>query len=235
MSLLAADEPANDESARARRNARPSRSETRRAILDATEALLLESGHSGFSVRKLVERCGYSAPTLYHHFRDKDGLIDALLEERLTLFARDIEAVPLVADPVENLRSLARAFALFGLRYPTHYQLLMQVREEDSAMIEAAEEARRLMEQPASQIAARGWLAIGDLEGFRQALWTMLHGIVSMRTLRPDVEWKQDLLDRSLEGIIRGWLIPEADRRIAASADGRRGRTEEQSSCTPPE
>lgn len=191
-----------------------SRAETRRTILNATEALLLEVGHRGLSVRKLVERCGYSAPTIYHHFKDKDGLIDALLEQRLGLLARDLERVPLVEDPVENLRSLTRAFAMFGLRYPSHYQLLMQVREEDAPVIESAEQARRLMQTPAEQIDERGWIARGDLETFRQALWTMIHGIVSMHALRPDVGWKPDLLDQSIEGIICGWLKPKAVRRM---------------------
>jgi AcrR family transcriptional regulator len=194
-----------------------SRAETRRAILDATEALLLEVGHRGLSVRKLVERCGYSAPTIYHHFKDKDGLIDALLEQRLMLLASDLECVPLVEDPVENLRSLTRAFAMFGLRNPTHYQLLMQVREDDARMIESAEEARRLMQTPAEQIALRDWIELGDLEEFRQAIWTMVHGIVSMHALRPDVEWKPDLLNQSIEGIIRGWLRPRDARRMSAS------------------
>ena len=191
-----------------------SRAETRRTILNATEALLLEVGHRRLSVRKLVERCGYSAPTIYHHFKDKDGLIDALLEQRLGLLARDLERVPLVEDPVENLRSLTRAFAMFGLRYPSHYQLLMQVREEDAPVIESAEQARRLMQTPAEQIDERDWIARGDLETFRQALWTMIHGIVSMHALRPDVGWKPDLLDQSIEGIICGWLKPKAARRM---------------------
>ncbi len=198
-----------------------SRVETRRVILDATEALLLEVGQRGFSVRKLVERCGYSAPTIYHHFKDKDGLIDALLEERLTRLSSDLKSVPLVDDPVENLRALTRAFALFGLRNPTHYQLLMQVREEDSHMIASAEEARRLMQTPAEQIAEHDWIELGELEGLRQAIWTMVHGIVSMHALRPDVEWKHDLLDNSIEGIIRGWLTPN-DARKEHVYDGRR-------------
>jgi AcrR family transcriptional regulator len=188
------------------------RAETRRVILDATEDLLIEVGQPGFSVRKLVERCGYSAPTIYHHFKDKDGLIDALLEQRLTLLASELARVPLVEDPVENLRALSRAFAIFGLRNPTHYQLLMQVREDSDKMIESAEEARRLMETPAEQIADRKWIVLGDLESFRQAIWTMIHGIVSMHALRPDVEWREDLLDQSIEGIIRGWLMPESAR-----------------------
>ncbi len=188
------------------------RAETRRVILDASEALLIEVGQAGFSVRKLVDRCGYSAPTIYHHFKDKDGLIDALLEQRLTLLADDLMKVPLVDDPVENLRSLSRAFAFFGLRNPTHYQLLMQVRDDSDKIIESGEVARHLLETPAEQIAARGWIENGDLELFVQAIWTTIHGIVSMRALRPDVEWKKDLLDCSIEGIIRGWLTPESKR-----------------------
>ncbi|HIF95125.1 MAG: TetR/AcrR family transcriptional regulator [Myxococcales bacterium] len=203
MSLHAAEE---------RRSA--SRAETRGVILDATEELLLSVGVRGFSVRKLVDQCGYSAPTIYHHFSDKDGLIDALLEQRLTSLASDLKRVPLVEDPVENLRSLSRAFAQFGLRNPTHYQLLMQVREHDDRMIESAEEARRLMETPAERIDERKWIIFGDLESFRQAIWTMVHGIVSMHALRPDVEWREDLLDRSIEGIIRGWLMPESARTL---------------------
>lgn len=198
-----------------------SRAETRRVILDATEALLLEVGHAGLSVRKLVDRCGYSAPTIYYHFKDKDGLIDALLEQRLTLLASDLERVPLVEDPVENLRALTRAFAMFGLRNPTHYQLLMQVREDDGRMIASAEEARRLMQTPAEQIDARNWIERGDQEAFRQAIWTMIHGIVSMHALRPDVEWKPDLLDQSIEGVIAGWLTPKHARQMSASKSSR--------------
>jgi AcrR family transcriptional regulator len=194
-----------------------SRAGTRRAILDATETLLIEAGHRGFSVRTLVDRCGYSAPTIYHHFKDKDGLIDALLEQRLELLADDLKRVPLSDDPVENLRALTRAFALFGLRNPTHYQLLMQAREEDAGMIESAEEARRLMESPAEQIAERGWIELGDLDALRQAIWTMVHGIVSMHALRPDVDWKPELLDQSIEGIIRGWLTPAEARSTRAT------------------
>lgn len=193
------------------------RADTRRVILDATEALLLEAGHRGLSVRKLVERCGYSAPTIYHHFKDKDGLIDALLEERLMLLASDLRSVPLVEDPVENLRALTHAFAMFGLRNPTHYQLLMQVREDGEQVIESAEEARRLMQTPAEQIAERDWIERGDLEGFRQAIWTMVHGIVSMRALRPDVDWKPELLDDSIEGMICGWLKPKHERQMNSS------------------
>src|SRR5258705_11498229 len=80
------------------------REEARRAILDATELLLIESGGFDFSIRSLSKRCGYSAPTVYHYFGDKDGLIDALLEERVAGLADAIERVEHGRDALRDLR-----------------------------------------------------------------------------------------------------------------------------------
>ena len=77
-------------------------------------------------------------------------------------------------------------------------------------------------------IAERGWLALGELEDFRQAIWTMVHGIVSLRALRPDVEWKEDLLDQSIEGMFRGWLVPKAKRQVQPVQQDRARTAEEQ-------
>src|SRR3972149_293778 len=70
------------------------REQARRAILDATEALLLEAGSDGFSMRRLAERCGYTTPTIYHYFEDKPALIDALLEGRFAGLLRRVRRGP---------------------------------------------------------------------------------------------------------------------------------------------
>ena len=89
------------------------RAQVRRTILDATEALLLAEGEERFSIRRLVERCGYTAPTIYHHFGDKHGLIDTLLDERFDRLARQLKRVPRRGDPVElPARDGARVRAL---------------------------------------------------------------------------------------------------------------------------
>ena len=46
---------------------RRNRQQARRAILEATEALMLEGGSDDFSIRRVATRCGYSAPTIYHY------------------------------------------------------------------------------------------------------------------------------------------------------------------------
>ena len=70
------------------------RTDAQRAILDATEGLLVEHGYEQFSMRRLVERCGYTAPTIYRYFGDKRGLLDALLEERILGLLTRFRGIP---------------------------------------------------------------------------------------------------------------------------------------------
>src|SRR5262245_61984462 len=136
-----------------------SRADARRAILDATEALLVEEGPDAFSMRRLAERCGYTPPTIYHYFADKQRLIDELLEERCRVLVRSLKRVPLGDEPVGNLRAVCLAFARWGLRHPTHYALLSQPRGLDDPVPPAAEEARAILEGPLAEVAASGRLA----------------------------------------------------------------------------
>jgi len=192
--------------ARARRE--QGRADARRSILDATAAILDEAGHDGLSMRKLVDRCGYSAPTIYHYFGDKPGLIDALLEERLHELVCELERVTRHADPVENLRAQCRAFAEFGLDNPTHYALLMNHRRENAPPLPSGEEARRILERPLEELAVRGRITGADITAARQSIWAYVHGLIALPAARRDVDWHPDLLALSIEAMIRGWIAP---------------------------
>jgi AcrR family transcriptional regulator len=196
----------SESTARARRE--QGRADARRSILSATADLLDEGGHDGLSVRKLVDRCGYSAPTIYHYFGDKPGLIDALLEERLRGFVSELERVTRHADPVENLRAHCLAFVRFGLDNPTHYALLMNHRRADAAPLPAAEEARGIMERPLDVLADQGRVPHADLELVRQSIWAFVHGLIALPAARRDLDWHPDLISRSLDAMLRGWITP---------------------------
>jgi len=184
-----------------------SRAETRRAILDATEALLVEDGFEAFSMRRLAERCGYTAPTIYHHFGDKQKLIDELLEERCQTLLRSLRRVALGDDPVENVRAMCLAFARFGLRNPTHYALLSAPRQADVPPPPSAEAARELMQGPLEGLAASGRLPAG-LDATGQALWSFLHGFILLRTHRTDIEWCDDVLETGVDALLRSLVAP---------------------------
>jgi AcrR family transcriptional regulator len=196
------------------------REEAQRAILDATEALLLEDGFERFSMRRLAERCGYTAPTIYHHFGDKRGLIDALLEERMRRLLRRLRRVKRDGDPVETLRALARAFVRFGLQNPVHYRLLAAPRPDASPAPPAAAEARALVERPMADLFRAGRLRCGDLEEVQQCLWVLLHGLISMQISRPLEGWSSSLLETSLDAMLCGLVSPAAG--AAAAGHGRR-------------
>ena len=180
------------------------REEARCAILDAAQELLVEQGYESFSMRKLATRCGYAAPTIYHYFGDKPGLLDSLIELRVREVSAEMRAVRLARDPVENMRRLFIAFARWGLANPTHYQLLTSTREPHPA----GEEAREVLMRPVTQLAEQGRLET-DIELARQSFWALVHGIISLQTTRPEEGWSEQLIEQALDAMISGLVKSE--------------------------
>jgi AcrR family transcriptional regulator len=87
-------------------------------------AELLEEAHGGdVSTRAVCERAGVQAPTLYHHFGSKDGLLRAVLEFGMEQYpAADDEDECL--DPAAVLRRGWDAHVAYGLANPSFYVLL---------------------------------------------------------------------------------------------------------------
>jgi AcrR family transcriptional regulator len=57
--------------------------ETRRALLDAAGTLIAERGYRGTAVNDIVAASGLSKGTFYWHFKTKEDLLLAVLEERI--------------------------------------------------------------------------------------------------------------------------------------------------------
>jgi AcrR family transcriptional regulator len=198
------------------------RADARRAILDATESLLVEGGYEAFSIRRLVDRCGYTAPTIYHHFGDKPGLIDALLEEVFQKLVRMIRRVPESDDPIEYLRALARAFVRFGLKNPTHYRLLTQPRDPSSQLPRSVEQVQELLERPWLELWEAGRLRASDASTASQSFWALSDGLIHIQTSRPDHDWSKSLVDDSVDALLRGLIAPA--RCSERARTGREGR-----------
>lgn len=197
------------------------RAEVRRQILEATEALLVGEGYEGFSMRRLVDRCGYTAPTIYHHFGDKAGLIDSLLEERFREMGERIDRVPECEDSAERLRAQLAAVAAFGLENPTHYSLLTAPRPADMPPPPTTEQSRKRIERTLSQLAHEGRLRVDDIEEAFQCIWVILHGLISTRISYPDYPWTGSHIEASIEILLRGLLkSSEADAAAATRGTG---------------
>jgi len=190
------------------------RGRVRAAILASAPELLAEQGVGALSMRRLADRCGYTVPTLYHHFGDKLGLVEAVLDE---VFGGLVEALrdlpdPPGPEPGARLRALVRCFVAFGLRVPVHYQLLMTPVADAIPMPSSVEQARALLDDALAGAAHEGWLRDVDPARAAQVIYVTTHGLVSLPSQRPDIDWADDLVEATIDGLLHGLVAPAGAR-----------------------
>ena len=92
---------------------------SRDRIVTAALALIERDGLASFSIRKLGESLGVEAMSVYHYFRSKRHLLDALVDHALssvTMPAADLPAVDRLRELCYAYRAMARRFrALYPL------------------------------------------------------------------------------------------------------------------------
>lgn len=87
------------------------RAATERRILDAAEAILVESGPSGFGVNVLARSAGVDKQLIYRYFGGLDGLLEAL-GERIAVWWQDRLGEDVPKEPPETYGVLIERLAL---------------------------------------------------------------------------------------------------------------------------
>ncbi len=85
-------------------------SQTRARILDAFAEQMVDGGLKDFSIERVARRAGVSTRTVYHHFPNRDELLDAVSAWLESQVSEDIKGA---ADSEEFLRRLGLAFESF--------------------------------------------------------------------------------------------------------------------------
>ena len=97
---------------------------TRDRLLLAAAQVLHESGDRTASTRAICERAGVQAPTLYHHFGSKQGLIDAVIRHGFEQYLGPDPPASESIDPIDAVRDGWDRHVQFGLDHPGFYALL---------------------------------------------------------------------------------------------------------------
>lgn len=137
-------------------------------VVTAARRLLEEEGAAALTMRRLAERLGIRAPSLYKHLPDKAALQAAIIATGLQEAAAAFEAAG--TDAAEALPALAAAYREFALAHPHLYRLMTNgplPREQLPAGLEDRAAAPVLR-------AAGGDLALA------RALWAFAHGMVML-------------------------------------------------------
>jgi AcrR family transcriptional regulator len=184
-------------------------SERRTEIVRAARELLEEEGPDALTMRRLGERLGIRAPSLYKHFAGKEELEAALMAETLgelgTALAEAVGAAG--GDPIAEL---ARAYRRYALAHPHLYRLTT----------EQPLPRDRLPERLEQRAAAPLLEAAGDPDRAR-ALWAFAHGMVQLELagrFPPDADldaaWRKGLAGFAAppppaRTIVRSWRGPD--------------------------
>jgi AcrR family transcriptional regulator len=188
------------------------RANVHQAILDAARVLFSEEGYAGLSMRRLAANIGYTPKTIYLYFTDKDDLLSELIEEDVGRLVERIEAaMDREPDPGQRLDAAALAYVGFGLDNPHAYEAIFMMRQHpltrEAAALKQHVQGRRLIETLTHVLRESGRVAPGlDLQVVVQALRCALHGVVSLRLVRPHQPWVawETLVTHLVAGVVRG-------------------------------
>ena len=184
----------------------------REEILEAAEALLLETGsEDAVSIRAVADRVGVTAPSIYRHFADKGTLLFEVCDRQFGRFHEYIDAKRSGhADPLEAVKAIGRAYIEFGLNYPEHYRIMFMGRSdltpeqyEDHVL---AEQASFMELVGAVQECIDAGLLHRDAFETATILWTAAHGLTSLLIAKPNFPWPPvaELVERTLDVLSAG-------------------------------
>lgn len=171
--------------------------ETRRAILNAAVQLFMKQGYRDFSLRQVARATGYTPTTVYLYFKDKDDLLFHVAMEGFKHFCRELEeAYVSGATPVERLVAIGRAYVRFGLNNPLHYRLMFMERDEflqrePPPGFVAPVQAFELLVQAVRECVEGGYFRPGDPWAYALAVWSTVHGLVSLALTNPSLDREQ--------------------------------------------
>ena len=150
--------------------------DTETVILDAAAALLEAQGPGALTTRAVCEAAGIKAPTLYHHFGDKDGMERALIRRGMSDFMRRKLQSPASADLLDQLREGWDVALEFALKRPALYALLAHHVRAEPALVA---DAYALMQSRVQRLVDMGRLQ-GPVDATARVVWAASQGALSL-------------------------------------------------------
>ncbi|WP_329493843.1 TetR/AcrR family transcriptional regulator [Kitasatospora herbaricolor] len=220
------------------RNRRGEGPRLREEIVRAATAIIVRTGSDqAVTLRSVAREVGIAAPSIYAHFADRDAIVDAVVVESLTQLRESVlGASDGYQDPVEALLAGCAAYVEFGTREPARYRLLFgspRAKQEESPCdpegfagiggpdadgVDGADSASpgashgllafQTLVDSLEACARAGRSAGDDPFGDAVALWTALHGQVTLRAGLPNFPWPPT---DTVEQLVRrlGRITPE--------------------------
>ncbi|MFN7959884.1 MAG: TetR/AcrR family transcriptional regulator [Thermoanaerobaculia bacterium] len=154
-----------------------------RTILAAARSLCLDGGMSSLSMRRLAEQLGVTAGALYRHFRDKDAIVQQLVDEANRSLGQYLKAGDTGASARSRLLALCDAYLQFAFEQPGYYDVLLHStgrRDLDLLPGPTKSENFALLLARVSDAQGERELRSGTAVELAISLWGLMHGLVGL-------------------------------------------------------
>jgi len=189
--------------------------EFRREILDAARELFINEGYEKFSMRRLAEKIGYSATTIYLYFKDKDDLLFAICEEFFTHFSAQLNNIRSVSqDPIETLRKALLYLMEFGLKNTNQYKVIFFTKSNiygtQEEFVEKESMARNtyfVFREMVQNCIKAGRMRDLDVDVISHTLAIASHGLITMALYNPNFlkDNSKVIAHTLVDGLLRGY------------------------------
>lgn len=196
--------------------------DVRAALVDAAWWVLEHEGVAGLTVRAVAARAEVAPMGVYNHFRDKDGLLTAVVIRAFDEFAAAI-AYPAHLASADALHAQGLAYRDFALAHPVPYSLMfgsarqaLDLSKADPGRVGLAEAGARAFDQLVTSIRAgqtAGTVRPDPPEQIAWTVWSAVHGAVGLESaVGQDPAAAPGAYEQVLAMVVRGIAPDTTDR-----------------------
>lgn len=203
------------------------KADTRLRILEAARELFTNEGYAQTSMRRIADQIGYTATAIYHHFKDKDALLNELCLMDFRALGEALRQMDQIPDPIARLRLMGQNYVKFALAHPQQFRFMFLVERPtpgpDQITIDPAEDGYGFLINNLNEAIERGFLRpeFKDPEMLAQIVWSGVHGLAAIHLsapgkshpwmeLRDPDETARQLTDVLIRGLLREHSPPDA-------------------------
>ncbi|MBI2408908.1 MAG: TetR/AcrR family transcriptional regulator [Gemmatimonadetes bacterium] len=200
------------------------KADTRRRILEAARELFTKQGYAQSSMRRIADQIGYTATAIYHHFRDKDALLNELCLNDFRALNDALRHMDQIDDPITKLRLMGQNYVKFALAHPQQFRFMFLVERPmpgpDCITIDPTEDGYGFLLANIREAIDRGLLRpeYTDAEMVAQVVWAGVHGLSAIHLHSPerhhpwlDLRDPDETANVLTEVLLRGLLREQQD------------------------
>lgn len=169
---------------------------TRHTILTTALDLFALRGYDAVGVQEIVDESGVTKPTLYHHFGNKRGLLDAIIDRYGNMMYAVIDrGATYNHDIVMNLTVLVRDYVAFALSHQAYFRFHLA-----------------LLSTPPENISSAAY------QSFRTAFSERLERLFREASAdHGNMKGRERLYSENFQGMLRAWALLVVNREIELS------------------